>query len=112
MINIETLKFVGLLNELAERTLEGIEPFEKAVNPSNKIYYNSNLFDDYGYAVVCDSCTIGGHNDIISYYEKLNCYHIRAVLDVEGEPVNPYLEVIFDEGDEVIVIENGKWHFS
>ncbi|MBR2974384.1 MAG: hypothetical protein IKC47_01415 [Clostridia bacterium] len=117
MINIETLKLVELLNELVERTLEGIEPFEKAVYPSNKIYYDPKTFDGRGYKVVCSSLVTpvdepAYHHDIISYYDRLNNYTIRVILCDDEEESQPYVEVSFDCREEIIIIDNGKWYFD
>ena len=117
MINIETLKLVGLLNEFAERTLEGIEPFEKATYSSSKIYYDPKTFDGRGYKVVCDSCVTpidepAYHHDIISYYDRLNNYTIRVILSIDDEECEPYIEVTFDCREDVIIVDNGRWYFA
>ena len=71
MINIETIKFRKMLDELAERSANGIEPFENATYESfdSKIFYDSKKLDEEGYKVVADACLAFDHHDIVSYYD-------------------------------------------
>ena len=116
MINIETIKFVRLLNELAEMSSNGIETFEKANqdNYREKIFYDEKSNDGRnGYRVVADACLIDDpkcyHHDIISYFDDMsNEYDIKVIIDEDGIP---YVNIAFIKSEEEIVIENGVWYF-
>lgn len=110
MINIETIKFLKMLDELAILSEDGIEEFEHATCESfcNKVYYDSK--DDN--RVVLEACIIDDpeciHHDIISYYGS-NEYSVNVRLDEEGEK---FIDVRLFLSDEEIIIENGHWYFS
>ena len=116
MINIETIKFVRLLNELAEMSSNGIETFEKANqdNYREKIFYDEKSNDGRnGYRVVADACLVDDpkcyHHDIISYFDDIsNEYDIKVIIDEDGIP---YVNIAFIKSEEEIVIENGVWYF-
>ncbi len=107
MINVETIKFMNLLNELSDLTLNGIENFSNATSDTfgTKIFYDSK--DQF--KVVSDACIID-HHDIIGYYEsELNEYIVRVEFDEEND--KPFVVVKFTISNEEIVIEDGKWYF-
>ena len=116
MINIETLKFVKMLDELAELSRNGIEPFENATEETyrTKVFYDKTpLVDERGYRVVLDACIWDNpdcyHHDIVSYYDSRNSeYKIRVLIDEEGA----YIEVFLLISEDAIVIENGMWYFA
>lgn len=117
MINVETIKFVKMLDELAKQTLNGIVEFAEAneENSNDKVFYDKRTVDEEGrYKVVLDKCIIDSkdtiHHDVVSYYDdNINEYRLRVVLD-EDEKI-PYIEVKLALSDEEIVIENGHWYF-
>lgn len=115
MINVETIKFVQMLDELAVLSKNGILPFENAKEGElhKKVYYDSRIEDEQGnYKVVLDACVVDDpqcyHHDIISYYDSLE-YNVRVVIDKESEP---YISVKLLISEEIIVIENGTWYFA
>jgi transcriptional regulator with XRE-family HTH domain len=117
MINFETIKFMKLLDELAELTEEGIEPFENATEGTirTKIFYDASQADEKGgYRIVCDSCIVDDpdcfHHDIISYMDEgSHEYKIRVLFD---EDEKPYILVELWISEEVIIVEDGYWHFA
>ena len=116
MINVETIKFVKMLDELAELSKKGIEPFESATEETygTRVFYDEkSLAREKGYKIVLDACIWDNpecyHHDIISYYDSHSLeYKIRVCFDEEGA----YIEVILLMSEDVIVIENGAWHFG
>jgi len=114
MINVETIKFMKMLDELAKHSLGGFESFEKATrdNFETKVFYDQTTLDEEGYRVVLDACLIEDpyHHDIISYYDSgSNEYKIRAVADENGEM---FINIIFLLSEESISLEDGTWYFS
>lgn len=111
MINIETIKFVNMLNNLAKLSVNGIEGFSKATakNFNTKLFYDDISSDENRlFKIVLDAC-MNDHNDIVCYYDNYtNEYTIRAVVDEGSEP---YIIVQLSESGEIIEIENGTWKF-
>ena len=117
MINIETIKFRKMLDELAELSANGIEPFENATYESfhSKIFYDSKKLDEEGYKVVLQACLTLDHHDIISYYDADSFeYNVRVKIDEESFPDEsiPYVEVKLLISEDIIIIEDGKWYFA
>ena len=120
MINIETIKFVNMLNELADLSNEGIEPFENATEETyrTKVFYDSRHFEEEeGYKVVLDACILDdpdcNHHDILSYYDSGSLeYKIRVKFDEDDEESGPYICVELLLSEEIIVVENGRWYFA
>ena len=112
MINIETIKFIKLLDELAEMSSNGIESFEKANqdNHRDKIFYDEKSKDGKGgYRIVLDSFVRDDHHDIKSFYDSLsNEYDIKVIINEVGSPC---VKIAFIKSEEEIVIENGVWYF-
>lgn len=117
MINIETIKFVKMLDELAVCTANGIEPFAEANEETYglRIHYDErDAGGEEGYRVVADACIIDDpncyHHDIISYWDTESLeYQIRVIIDEEG---SPYINVKLLLSEDIVVIENGKWYFA
>lgn len=111
MINVETIKFVNMLNELAELSANGIEGFSKATSETiyTKLFYDDiSSRENKRYKIVLQALLIDGH-EICSYYDSYtNEYTIRAVVD---EGFEPYIIVHLSESGEEIEIENGSWNF-
>ena len=117
MINVETIKFRKMLDELAERSANGIEPFENATYESfdSKIFYDSKKLDEEGYKVVAGACLTFDHHDIIGYYGTDSFeYKVRVKIDEESFPDEsiPYVEVKLLISEDIIIIENGEWYFA
>ena len=116
MINIETIKFMKMLGDIAEQTLVGIQEFSKATSESyhEQIFYDLSKKDDKGrYKVVLDACVIDDkdcyHHDVISYYDDVfGDYIVRVEIDEENKP---FVIVSLLGSEEEIIIEDGKWYF-
>lgn len=117
MINIETIRFIKMLDKLADLTRNGIFEFKKSTQndiKSNKIFYDKQSKDNDGnYKIVMDTCVVDNpeyfHHDIISYYDSdIEEFTVRAVIDENSR----YIIVKFFNNDEKIVIENGYWCFA
>ena len=110
MINIETIKFTRMLDELAELSNNGIEEFENATYETyhNKVFYDAKNDNK----LVLDACIVDDpncfHHDIISYYEN-NEYSVNVEIDEDEEK---YIVVRLMVSDEEIIIEDGIWYFS
>ena len=116
MINIETIRFMKMLDELAELSENGISPFEEATQATyqNQVFYDARQIDgDEGYRVVQEAYILDDpkcfHHDIISYYDQGSLeYKIRVIIDEEGA----YIEVKLLYSDSIIVIDKGSWYFD
>ena len=114
MINLETIKFLKMLDEVAALAENGIEPFENATHDSfrSKIYYDPCEIDgEDGFPIVLDACIDDrSHHDIISYYGgRSREYTIRVRFDEEE---SMYIQVTLLMSEEIIIIENGEWYFA
>ena len=114
MINLETIKFVKMLDELAELAKNGIEPFENATHESfrSKIYYDPCEINEIeGFPIVLDACIDDRiHHDIVSYYGgRSREYAVRVRTDADG---SLYIQVTLLVSEEIIIIENGEWYFA
>ena len=122
MINIETIKFINLLDELAALSENGINPFEDATEETYKtqIFYDSRQREgEKGFRVVLDACVFDDpkcyHHDIISYYDSNSTeYQIRVMIDEDDEldihDIWVVVKLLYS--DIEIVVENGRWHFT
>ena len=117
MINVETIKFINLLNDLATLGAEGIKSFSDATRETIYdllYYYNESPDEDGHFPIVRDSCVVDDpdyyHHDIISYYDSdSEEYTIRVVFDDDGIP---FIQVKLILSDEEIIIEHGRWYFT
>lgn len=117
-LNVKTVKFIAMLNELAEKSKNGIEDFAAATQDTfeDKVYYNKKKADEQGkYPVVLDACIVDDadcyHHDAISYYgyDAAGSYAVRVVLDDNDKA---FVEITFPHEEQDIVIENGRWYFA
>ena len=117
MINVETIKFVNMLNKLAELTENGIEKFSKASSGTyqTKLFFDEKTKDENSqYKVVLDACVIDDpkceHHYVISYYDTdSNEYSVRVVIDEHNKP---YVLVRLTVSEDEVIIENGRWYFA
>ena len=112
MINVETVKLVKLVEDLAKRSLNGIKPFDDATEETKdlNIFYDTNKFDDDGYFVVYWSCVDSWHHDIRSYYDSVsNGYKVRAII---SEVASPSIRITLHGSNEAILISDGNWEFE
>lgn len=102
MLNFETIKFIAILNRLAIRSKNGIEPFKNATeeNQYSKVFYNPS--DDF--KVISESFIDEQHHDICEYFDNF-----EYVIKVEFEDNKPYLVVEFYNREEIFRIQNGSW---
>jgi putative transcriptional regulator len=124
MVNMETVRFISVLNELAEITKTEcgnpyILPFSecKPENQNDYLFYNDRnpMKDDEDYAeaptyydIVWDKCVDLYHHDIISTYSnRFDGVSIRYRVSHDGN--DSWIEVC--TGVEYdIIIENGCWY--
>ncbi len=119
MINIETVKFMKMLENLAELSANGIVPFGEATDETmeDKVFYDEKTDENGQHRVVLDACLFPDHHDIVSYYDSCtDAYTVRVVhaedKDEDGQD-NYYVEVKTGDSDEnAVVIEDGIWYFS
>lgn len=112
MLNFQTIEFIGLLNELAEKTKVGFFPFSKAKYEQKDgiLYDDTDKDNGERYPVVADCLIDELHHDIISLYSNVyeNCgATIDVVIDEDG---NAYIDINFEDTDMSIVVENGRWY--
>ena len=117
MINVETIKFVKMLNTLATLTKGGIFEFKNATENdynSGKIFYDERGRDkDGNYRIVLDMCIVDDkeciHHDVVSYYDSnAEDYIVRAVINEDDR----YIIVKFLNSEDEVVVENGRWYFA
>ena len=116
MINVETIKLISIMKELAETSKNGICDFADAneKNWRTKIFFDTRTADENGGCrVVCDACLVDDnmcyHHDVVSYWDDLSPeFTIRAV---KSEDDNSYfLDVRLKRSDVSFVIEDGDWY--
>lgn len=91
-MDFETIKFISLLNQLAEKSKNGYIPFSKATAKNkNCILYDDESTYSNGHPIVCDTCIDEIHHDIIDTYNEIN---ITCKYDTS---IN-------------IVVDNGTWY--
>ncbi len=110
MINVETLKFCKLLEELKKKSAVGIKPFATATEDSfdNAVFYADAAAEDSNeHKVVSEAYFVDGHHDIVAFYDDTAEYKIRAHTD-DGA----YVKIQLQRSDTLIVIEDGEWDFK
>lgn len=71
-MDFETIKFISLLNQLAEKSKNGYIPFSKATAKNkNCILYDDESTYSNGHPIVCDTCIDEIHHDIIDTYNEI-----------------------------------------
>lgn len=111
MINTETIQFIALLNELAEKSKNGIHPFSTVANQPKEclLYDDSQVFQGV-HPLVADYLVDNEHDDIISTYTEM--YDDEGmVIGVQVEDDEAYVSVTSKKDpDFCIVIEDGIWY--
>lgn len=109
MLNFQTIEFIGLLNELAEKTKVGFFPFSKVTfEQGDGILYDDNNKDNNGkYPVIANYSMDELHNDIISLYSDEN---YGAVINAVVDNEEPYIIITFEANDMVVIVEGGRWY--
>lgn len=113
MINVETVRFVKLLNDLAEKSKIGILPFS-TLPPAlfeSVLCYNDRSPDAQGHYKLIRQAVFDDEEEtrlsVSSYYEDTDGYVIRAHPDTKD---GTYVTVRMKDGS-LIMIENGMWYF-
>lgn len=117
MINVETIKFLKMLDELVELVENGIEEFGKANEATfgTKIFYDKRTKDSNGnYSIVRDADALDDedyyHHDVVSYFGcDTNEYKVQVAFDEDFN--TPYVLVTLIESGEQIVVEDQHWYF-
>lgn len=113
MINIETIKFISRLNDLARSSKNGIYPFSTATKEQKNglLYDDSKTLGDV-HPLVADCVIDNEHHDIVSTFTQM--YDADGiVIGVSVEDDNAYVSVTSRNNPELsIVIENGIWYQS
>ena len=111
-MDFETIKFISLLNELAEKTKNGYIPFSKATLPENAncILYDETQTYSNGYPVILHTCIDENHHDIIDTYNEIyepEGIIIRLVIEDD----EPFINITSKYDKDVnIVVESGRWY--
>lgn len=116
-INIQTVKFMKMLEELAELTTDEFTAFEDLTQEQIEgecgiIFDQKNRNENGGYRVVLDMLIDEDRHDIFSYFEDYcDCegYSV-SVMEDEENPDDKWIQVDID--GESIVVENGVWYFA
>ena len=118
MINIQTVKFMKLIEDLKELSRNGIKPFSECTenNKNEYVFYDEKATNSDGtYKICLDICVCKGHHDIISYYEHykgdrnaVDEFIYGIALDESG---SSYINIKMSASED-IVIENGNWDFT
>lgn len=116
-INIQTVKFMKMLDELAELTTDEFTAFENLTQEQIEgecgiIYDQNNCNENGGYKVVLDMLIDEDHHDIFSYFEDYcDCDgYMVSVMEDEDDPADKWIQVDID--GESIVVEKGVWYFA
>ncbi len=112
MFDYKTIRFIDMLNQLAEASKLGFIPFsqyteEKDKEPFAGIIYIDEEGSDYG-KIILDMCVDRNHHDWISTYNDYVDgiqYHAR-VINEDGE----FFIDVTGEQNMCIAIENGRWY--
>ena len=116
MINVETVMFMKMLEELCERSKGGYAPFSEATSSTvhSKVFYDETRGDENGYPIalmtLVDDDLDGDHHDIISYYESYTDnddeYLVRVYEYDEGKFE---IQISFLLSGIMISIDDGEW---
>lgn len=110
-MDFETIKFISLLNQLAEKSKNGYIPFSKATAKNkNCILYDDESTYSNGHPIVYDTCIDEIHHDIIDTYNEIydpEGIVIRLVIEEEESFIN--ITCKYDTSIN-IVVDNGTWY--
>lgn len=120
MINYETVRFIAMLNELAELTKNKALPFEKMTteNRYEHLFYDENtqrIINDDGhihksFKIVQDSCVCADHHDVISHYGDSEDYEVLLHCDDEIKEVDDYYVVVTPLQEDIrFIVQDGHW---
>ena len=109
--NYSTIKFLAMLEELADMSKNGFIKFSEYKNDcGNKVVFIDEEGRNFG-RIVLDMCVDENHHDAISFYDGgyIRGFHFTARVE-EDEYDEGYYIFISGEQDMSIVIENGRWY--
>lgn len=111
-ININTIKFINMLNKLAKLSLNGYKEWAKASQEDvySCIVYNPNSNN----RIVMDANTTPKKRQIISYYDGFYKDKNKANWDayVVKEKKNYTIIVLLREEKVSFIINNGEWEIA
>ncbi len=108
MINLDTVYFISMLNELAELSLSGFKPFSEATreNINDCIFYTDDIVDEDLHPIVRNHLINEHHHDVIDVY---GCETEQYVIGVVLGGDKPYIEARFNDAEEYYMISEGRW---
>lgn len=109
MIDFETIEFIGMLNEMAAKSKNGIKPFGEATyeNFHDYIFYDDSAgAGENKFRIVQDACLVCDHHDVISYFEGYQ--ECDAFVCVEDDDLSA--QIWFPMINSWIIVENGRWY--
>ena len=112
MINTETIQFIALLNELAEKSKNGIHPFSTVANQPKEclLYDDSQVFQGV-HPLVEDYMVDDGQGTIILTYTEMYDEEGMVIGVKRDEDDKVYVSVTSrKDPDFCIVIEDGIWY--
>lgn len=112
MINTETIQFIALLNELAEKSQNGIHPFSTVAKQFKEclLYDDSQVFQGV-HPLVEDYMVDDGQGTIISTYTEMYDEEGMVIGVKRDEDDEAYVSVTSrKDPDFCIVIEDGIWY--
>ena len=117
MVNVQTIKFMKMLDELAALSENGFVDWETLNHskesgiPDNKILYSSKHVTPSGYyKVICDVTWDAGEWDIVGFYDNIEFdSNVEIGVNTE-EPMS--IDIKFINEREYITIMNGEWYFG
>lgn len=114
MINIETIKFYKMLDELAEKAKNGIISFDEAKSnydiDKNVVYDKKKINENGTYKIVLDAF-MDDHHDAISFYGYDSSEYIIGVR-IEDDTDKKWIEVSMLRSKNEIVIDSNGWYFA
>lgn len=127
MINKDTVLFIGMLNELAARSRNGILPREEFCsdpdvtdeNESQFVWYDPNSVETFGdteyYKVIADVLSFDDNDG--SYYDEerfpcLKGLRVRVVVRIRDGVCHerPFIEIKDESEEFYLSIDNGEWY--
>ena len=119
-VDLQTLKFISMLNTLAEKTTYGFTGFSKLNYTPDEDYHKHGIIyiDDDSTSfgkIIMDMCVDEHHHDVISTYDTYvngMDYDVRVVSDERSSEEPIYWIDVTDTSGLSIVIEDGRWYWS
>lgn len=109
MIDIETLKFIGVLNRLAEKSKHGIYPFADT-NVTDAQFLNGIIYDNLSSDFAVIAKIDASNRTIVLTYNDIYLFQgIQIKACVRNN--DTWVEVSFkNDSSCVLAIHDGEWH--